>query len=406
MILHVDMDAFYAAVEIRDRPELVGKPVVVGGTPQGRGVVAAASYEARKFGVHSAMPAATALRLCPQAVFLSPRMQHYAEVSAQLRDIFDRFTPLVEPLSLDEAFLDVTGSEAIYGPSIEIGRQIKAAIRSELDLVASVGVAPNKFLAKVASDLEKPDGFVIVDPDRIQDFLDPLPVNRLWGVGKQTGNVLGRLGIRTIRDVRTLSADFLSQQFGEHGQQLWRLAHGLDERPVVPHRHAKSISHETTFAVDIESHDSQRAWVVELAEQVAWRLRRSGLSGRTVHLKVRFSDFRTVTRAKTLANATNVTAEIADAALELLTDRITTKESRAIRLLGVGVSGFDDSEQRQLTLFDESQHGAAQQLDAAADEIRRRFGRGSLSRGSSLLHQTKHEPPPRANESRDRDERH
>ena len=401
MILHVDMDAFYASVEIRDRPELMGKPVVVGGTPQGRGVVAAASYEAREFGIHSALPAATALRLCPQAVFLPPRMQHYAEVSEQLREIFDRFTPLVEPLSLDEAFLDVTGSEAIYGPSIEIGRQIKAAIRSELDLIASVGVAPNKFLAKVASDLEKPAGFVVVDPDRIQDFLDPLPVNRLWGVGKVTGEVLARLGIRTIHDVRSLSEDLLTEQLGEHGQQLWRLAHGLDERPVVPHRQAKSISHETTFAVDIESHDIQRAWVVELAEQVAWRLRRSGLSGRTVQLKVRFSDFRTVTRAKTLANATNVTAEIADAALDLLTDRIGTAERQAIRLLGVGVSGFDDLEQRQLTLFDEREHDAAQQLDAAADAIRRRFGRDSLSRGSSLLHQTKHKPQPRTNDPRE-----
>jgi DNA polymerase-4 len=390
MILHVDMDAFYASVEIRDRPELMGQPVVVGGTPQGRGVVAAASYEARRFGVHSAMPAATALRLCPQAVFLSPRMQHYAEVSEQLRRIFDRFTPLVEPLSLDEAFLDVTGSEAIYGPSIEIGRQIKAAIRSELDLIASVGAAPNKFLAKVASDLEKPDGFVVVDPDRIQDFLDPLPIRRLWGVGRVTGKVLARLGIRTIRDVRLLSEDLLTQQLGEPGQQLWRLAHGLDERPVVPYRQAKSISHETTFAADIGRHDIQRAWVVELAEQVAWRLRRSGLSGRTV------------TRAKSLANATNVTAEIADAAIEMLTDRIATAEPQAVRLLGVGVSGFDRSAQRQLTLFDESEHGAAQQLDAAADEIRRRFGRDSLTRGSSLLHQTKHEPQPRANEPRDR----
>lgn len=402
MILHVDMDAFYASVEIRDRPELRGKPVVVGGTPQGRGVVAAASYEARKFGIHSAMPAATALRLCPQAVFLSPRMQHYAEVSEQLRQIFDRFTPLVEPLSLDEAFLDVTGSEAIFGPSVEIGRQIKAAIRSELDLIASVGAAPNKFLAKVASDLEKPDGFVVVDPGRIQDFLDPLPIRRLWGVGKVTGKVLARLGIRTIRDVRALSEDLLIEQLGEPGQQLWRLAQGLDNRPVVPHRQAKSVSHETTFAADIESHDIQRAWVVELAEQVAWRLRRNGLSGRTVHLKVRFSDFRTVTRAKTLANATNVTAEIADAAVELLTDRIATAETQAIRLLGVGVSGFDDSEQRQLTLFDESEHDAAQQLDAAADEIRRRFGRESLTRGSSMMHQTKHEPQPRANEPKDR----
>ncbi len=396
MILHVDMDAFYAAVEIRDRPELKGKPVVVGGTPQGRGVVAAASYEAREFGIHSAMPAATALRLCPHAVFLSPRMQHYADVSAQLREIFNRFTPLAEPLSLDEAFLDVTGSEAIFGPSVEIGRQIQATIFDELKLIASVGVAPNKFLAKIASDLEKPAGFVVVDPDRIQEFLDPLPVSRLWGVGKVTGKVLSRLGVRTIRGVRALSVDVLSDQLGEHGLQLWHLAHGRDDRPVVPQREAKSISHETTFAVDIESHEVLRAWVVELAEQVAWRSRRSGLAGRTVHLKVRFSDFRTVTRAKTLANPSNVTAEIADAALEMLTQRVGTRKPMAVRLLGVGLSGFDKDEERQLSLFDESSHERGQQIDAATDAIRGRFGHASLTRGSTMLHQAKHEFQPRA----------
>ena len=204
MILHVDMDAFYASVEQRDRPELLGQPVIVGGSAEGRGVVCAASYEARKFGVHSAMPAITARRLCPNGIFIAPRMSHYAEISADIREIFHQFTPLVEPLSLDEAFLDVTGSQALFGDPVSIGRQIKAMILDKLRLVASVGVAPNKFLAKVASDLEKPDALVVVDPHRIQDFLDPLPVSRLWGVGKITNKSLEKIGIQTIRDMRGL----------------------------------------------------------------------------------------------------------------------------------------------------------------------------------------------------------
>ena len=209
MILHIDMDAYYASVEERDRPELVGKPVIVGGSPEKRGVVSAANYVARKYGVHSAMPSATAHRLCPHGVYLPPRIDYYAEISRQIRDIFQRFTPLVEPLSLDEAFLDVTGSEDLFGPAVDIGRQIKQAIRQEVRLVASVGVAPNKFLAKIASDLKKPDALVVVEPDKVQEFLDPLPVERLWGVGKQSSKVFQRLGIRTIGQLRQCPLDVL-----------------------------------------------------------------------------------------------------------------------------------------------------------------------------------------------------
>ena len=224
MILHIDMDAFYASVEERENPSLVGNPVIVGGTPEGRGVAAAANYEARKFGVHSAMASARAKRLCPHAVVIKPRLDFYASVSRQIRDIFEQFTPLVEPLSLDEAFLDATGSESIFGASAEIGRQIKQRIRAELRLVASVGVAPNKFLAKMASDLKKPDAFVVVEPGEIQAFLDPLPVGRLWGVGKVTGQVFERLAIRTIGQLRQISVETLNELFGASGEHYWRLA--------------------------------------------------------------------------------------------------------------------------------------------------------------------------------------
>ena len=397
MILHVDMDAFYASVEIRDRPELADRPVVVGGTPQGRGVVCAANYIAREFGIHSAQPAATAVRLCPHATFLAPRMEYYAQISQQIRKIFDQFTPLVEPLSLDEAFLDVTGSEAIWGSSIEIGHRIKTSIRDELSLVASVGVAPNKFLAKIASDLEKPDGFVVVDANKIQQFLDPLPVRRIWGVGPTTGKALARLGIHSVGDLRRLDARVLADQFGEHGEHLWRLAQGIDNRRVVPQREAKSISHETTFGRDIDDVEVQRAWVVELAEQVGCRLRRKQMKGRTVQLKVRYNDFRTLMRAKTLPNATDVTAEIAAAAVESL-ETLAAKKHGPVRLLGVGVTGFDHHETRQLLLFDEDQHKSHQRIDTAADEIRKRFGAASLTRGSRLLHKAKHRPQPRPGE--------
>lgn len=394
MILHVDMDAFYASVEERDRPELKGQPVIVGGTPEGRGVVAAANYEARKYGVHSAMPATRAMRLCAHAVFLPSRLDYYADVSRQIRDIFYHFTPLVEPLSLDEAFLDAAGSESLFGSSVEIGRQIKQRISANLNLVASVGVAPNKFLAKVASDLEKPDGFVVVEPDRVQQFLDPLEVGRLWGVGRVTGDVLKRLGVRTIRDVRSLSLETLRHHFGDHGQHLSDLSRGIDERRVVPDREAKSISHETTFAEDIDDLEVLRAWALELTEQVSRRLRRQRLLGRTVQLKVRFSDFRTITRSITLSRGTCVTQEIWQTIDQMLTTRLPLAHL-PIRLIGVGVSGFGNTMHTQRTFFDDSDHIAQTDLDEASDQIRAKFGTASIGRASGLLHNVKQTPKPK-----------
>ena len=383
MILHCDMDAFYASVEERERPELVGKPVIVGGSPEKRGVVSAANYVARRYGVHSAMPAVTARRLCPQGIFLPPRIDYYAEVSRQIREIFQRFTPLVESLSLDEAFLDATGSENLFGPAVAIGRKIKQAVREETRLVVSVGVAPNKFLAKIASDLKKPDGFVVVEPGQVQEFLDPLPVERLWGVGRQGTKVFQQLGIRTIGQLRRWPLEALKDRFGSGGEHLWQLAHGIDDRPVVPEREAKSISHETTFELDIDDLEVLRAWLLELTEQVGWRLRRHGLRGRTVQLKVRFADFSTITRSQTLPDPSNITEELWQAADAILCRRLPTGHL-PVRLLGMGVSGIDTSPLTQGLLFDQDERRRQADLDAAIDRAKGRFGTSALRRASSL----------------------
>ncbi len=383
MILHIDMDAFYCSVEERDNPSLVGKPVIVGGTAAGRGVVAAANYEARKYGVHSAMASARANRLCPHAIVIRPRIDFYAEVSQQIRAIFEQFTPIIEPLSLDEAFLDATGSESLFGPSAEIGRQIKQRIRNSLQLVASVGVAPNNFLAKIASDVRKPDGFVVVEPDDVQAFLDPLPVGRIWGVGKVTGQVFEKLGIRTIGQLRDLSLDSLNELFEASGEQYWNLARGIDDRSVIPDREAKSISHETTFAEDIADMDVLRAWLVDLVEQVARRLRHHDLRGRTIDIKVRFADFKTISRSLTLNVPTNMTQELLDAGLELLTNRLPPRHL-PVRLLGFGVNHLDGSSRTQQHLFDQSDRERHRELDTVADQIAAKFGKRAIRRGAGF----------------------
>ena len=381
-ILHIDMDAFYASIEERDQPALAGKPVIVGGTPEGRGVVAAANYAARKYGIHSAMPAARARGLCPHAVFLPARHAYYAEVAHQIRAIFRRYTPLVEPLSLDEAFLDVSDSRKLFGQAPVIGRTIKREIAHELRLTASVGVAPNKFLAKVASDFGKPDGFVVVDAEHVSEFLDPLPVTRLWGAGKVATRRLGEHGVTRIGELRAKSQAWLEQLFGKQGEHLWRLAHGIDERPVISDNETKSISHETTFERDITERDTLRAWLSELTEQVGVRLRRYGLYGRTVHVKIRFADFKTITRAHTMTAPSNITHELWQVAARLLEDNLPTRNP-GVRLLGVGVNGFEH-EPVQGLLFAQVARDRQLRLDAISDDVKRRFGATALRRALDL----------------------
>jgi DNA polymerase-4 len=380
MILHVDMDAFYASVEELDDPSLVGKPVVVGGTPEGRGVVAAANYAARQYGVHSAMPAAQAKRLCPQAVFIRSRMDRYAEVSRALREIFSRYTPLVEPLSLDEAFLDVTSSARLFGDAEIIARRIKEEIRGELGLVASVGVAPNKFLAKLASDLDKPDGLVIVPADAIEEFLAPLPVSRLWGVGRVSNQQLAEIGVQTIGDLRAVPDELLDNRLGRSATQLRRLARGIDERAVIPDREAKSISHETTFATDIEDRAVLKSWLLELAEQVATRLRRHNLRGKTVFIKVRYADFRTVTRSESLDAPTSLTRELQAIAVRLLRAELA-HQPQPVRLLGMGVGGVTAETLEQGDLFAQPNREQQRNIDSVVDAVKSRFGNRALRRG-------------------------
>ena len=380
MILHIDMDAFYASVEEREDPSLRGKPVVVGGSAEGRGVVAAANYEARKFGVHSAMSAARARALCPRAVFIKPRHELYSAVSREIRAVFERYTPLVEPLSLDEAFLDVTASVALFGTPLEIAERIKREILEELQLVASVGIAPNKFIAKLASDFDKPDGLVHIEAGSEQAFLDPLPVGSLWGVGKASGRAFMALGIDTIRELRQRPLEELESRFGRHGEHLWKLANGIDDRRVVPDHRAKSISHETTFAQDIRDADILKAWMLRLTEQVGARLRAHSLLARTAQIKVRFDDFHTITRARTFDQPTDSTRALWFAARDLLQSCLDS-DKRPVRLIGMGASGLGAESAAQPDLFNEVSEAHDGKIDHLVDSINDRFGSSTLRRG-------------------------
>jgi DNA polymerase-4 len=349
-ILHCDMDCFYAAVHMRDDPGLAGLPVVIGGSPEGRGVVAAASYEVRRFGVHSAMPAARARRLCPDAVFLKPDFPRYRTESAEIFAIFHRFTPLVQAVSIDEAYLDVSDHLGALGSGTAVAREIKQRVLEERRLTVSIGVGPSRLVAKIASDFDKPDGLTVVPPHRVLDFLAPLPVRALPGVGPATERALKeRLGVATVAELRAQPVELLAGRFGRHGEGLHRYAWGIDERPVVTSRERKSLGTETTYGTDLEGLEVMDREVDRLAAEVAEGLAKRRIAARTVTVKVRYGDFTTVTRSRTLPWAVERQAEIAVQARRLL--RLTDADHRPVRLLGVTASGLVRVGEGQLPLF-------------------------------------------------------
>lgn len=380
------MDAFFAAVEQRDHPELRGRPVLVGGAGP-RGVVAAASYEAREFGCRSAMPSAVARRLCPHAVFVKGSFEQYKADSARVFEILESYTPLVQPVSIDEGFMDVTGSLGLFGSAGAIASGVRQRVRAELGLTCSVGVAANKFLAKLASDLNKPDGVAVITADNLRATLDPLPVGRLWGVGPAAERSLHRLGVRTIADLHALPVEVLRSRFDDFGAHLWNLARGIDDRPVRTDREARSISHEHTFAQDLDDADAVRAVLADQAEQVARRLRRHARFARTVTVKVRFGDFQTVTRSATLDSPTDRTDDIARAARELFD--AWAAGFRPVRLIGAGVSNLTDSA-AQPGLFDAGDAEKRRAVDRATDAIAARFGKRAVQRAGAMHTQARH----------------
>ncbi|OHE76449.1 MAG: hypothetical protein A2107_10640 [Verrucomicrobia bacterium GWF2_62_7] len=379
-ILHVDMDAFFTSVEQRDRPELRGKPVVVGAPPDKRGVVAAASYEARKFGVHSAMPSRTAYRLCPQATFLRGDHAKYSRESERVMAILMQFTPLVEQVSVDEAYLDVTASLKLFGTGEQIAREIKRRIHEATGLTASVGVASNRFLAKLASDMRKPDGLMTITDANKLDVLRPLPIGRIAGIGKKTEPVFHDLGIHTIGDLQRFPIETLRTRFGVWADEIKSRALGEDDQPVEPYSEVKSISNETTFEEDVSEMRTLERAVRELADEVGRRLRAEGVRARTVQLKLRWSDFTTLTRRATLLEATDDEGRVAEVAIRLM--QVELKEPRPVRLVGVGGQNLLRSP-RQLELLDRSSN-RRDELNRAADEVRARFGAKKLRRGGEL----------------------
>ncbi|MBI3747897.1 MAG: DNA polymerase IV [Chloroflexi bacterium] len=379
-ILHVDLDAFFAAVEQRDRPELRGRPVIVGGAggEDSRGVVSAASYEARVFGVHSAMSLREAYRRCPNGVFLPVDGRRYQAASRDVMAILRRFTPQVEPISIDEAFLDVTGSAALFGDGPAIARQVKHDVRAEVGLTASVGVASTKLVAKIASDLRKPDGLVVVAPGEEAAFLAPLPISRLWGVGEKTAKVLADYAVRTIGDLAALPPDLVERRFGKHGSSLVERARGIDPDPVHEGDPAKLVGHEHTFDHDTSDPETIERTLLGMADGVAGRLRSAGVRASTVTVKIRDSSFRTITRQRTLAEPTDMTEPIFRAAIEL-----ARPEVRGIRVRLLGVTASNLGERQQLSLFESGEPRRRRAVEAA-DALRHRYGERVVTRARLL----------------------
>ncbi len=389
VIAHVDMDAFFAAIEQLDNAEWRGRPVVVGADPRqgtGRGVVATCSYEARQYGIHSAQPISRAYRCCPHAVFVRPRGARYAKVSRRVMEILRSFTPDVEPVSIDEAFLDLSSTFKFNGTPKEAGQCIKNEILSRTGLIASVGIAPNKFIAKIASDLDKPDGLVVVDSGNEADFLAPLELSRLWGVGPKTLNKLEVLGLHTIGELARLSRERLYKLFGTTGLGFWTLSHGIDERPVVTTHEAKSVSKERTFSEDVADTDALISVLISLCDELSYDLRRKSIRGRTITLKIRFDDFTTYTRSQTLAESTCSSETLCQTVRRLFAE---FKDSgRAVRLLGVGVSHLDIGG-HQLDLFSGTDSNRSA-IDSVMDDVKKKFGDQAITRARLL----RRGPPP------------
>ncbi len=380
-VIHVDMDAFFASVEQRDDPSLRGRPVLVGGHSR-RGVVAAASYEARPYGVHSAMPMVKALRLCPDAVVVPGRRERYAEVSREVFAIFRRYTPLVEGLSIDEAFLDVTASRQLFGDGRTIAERIREEIEAITELTASAGVAPNKFVAKIASDVNKPNGLTVVEQHEVEAFLAPLPVRRMWGVGPKAAKRLEELGLPTFADLQRASEGMLTRELGSWGRVVKGLSRGQDDRPVVTERGAKSISVEQTFEQDLVDHAAIRKALLAQSDRVASRLRAAELAGRTITVKLKYADFRLQTRQLALAEDVRDATTIYETACRLLS-KFDGLE-RGVRLVGVGVSGFGDVRvQEELFAAEDAPNMAKRNaVQDAVDSLRSRFGSGAITRAT------------------------
>ena len=347
-IIHIDMDAFYASIEQRDNKDLAGKPIAVGGSPEGRGgVVATASYEARKFGVRSAMPAKQALKLCPKIIFVRPRFEVYKEVSQHIREIFRRYTDLIEPLSLDEAYLDVTTDKLNVGSAIDVASQIRQAIRDELRLTASAGVSVNKFVAKIASDINKPDGLTFIGPSRIERFMETLPVEKFFGVGKVTADKMKSLGLNNGADLKKLTEGELRKHFGKSGAFFYKIVRGVDDREVRPHRETKSIGAEDTFPFDLTVLEDMRDELLKLTKTVHNRLLQHGLKARTITLKIKYHDFRIITRSSSFPEGIDERELIFGTACKLLES--TEPENSKIRLLGISLSNFSQPDAPQFT---------------------------------------------------------
>ncbi len=381
-IMHIDLDAFFVSVEQAENPELQGKPVVVGGRPEGRGVVASASYEARASGLHAGMPLTTATRLCPQAIFIEGSFAKYRDASQRFMAILADFSPFLEPVSLDEAYLDVIGFESIYGSIHQMAAKIKQRIKNELGLCASVGIASCKVVAKVAAELSKPDGLLEVAAGKERSFLAPLPIAKLPGIGKKTGRILNGLGIDTIGKLSTMPPSTLKSHFGASGELLWRYANGIDDREVEPPSAAKSISRETTFGKDTRDHRQLQATLRYLGERVGAELRQQSKQARCVTLKLRYADFTTITRRHTLKQATNADQTIFDTGVKLL-KRELSQEKQPVRLIGIGVSSLVEPG-RQLDMLDSSAR-RQEQLNRAIDRIRKKYGFTAIQTGRTLL---------------------